>query len=212
QGLRSGLGPGRVQGHSGSLVKRVLANFDPKALGVQIHIGALHLDPVSGRLEAQDLKVDNPTGYTSPYLLRADRASVLMNPTSLLASLRDGDVEAKELVFEGVEVLYEKWLASSNLTDLLESMSKASKLPSSARAVASDEDLKLTLHKVLADDVGARSGLEVNGLRLSLGKMGFDDFAKEIGAKQTLADVIRALLTKCFGLNCQRQQGQQQQH
>ncbi|CAE8603254.1 unnamed protein product [Polarella glacialis] len=186
----------------GSLVKMLVANFDSNMLGVKVDVGALHLDPLTGKVEVQGLTVQNPEGYHSVHLLKADRVVVGINMRKLLFSL-GGEVDVEELIFEGVDVIYEKSLMSSNLTDIMNKLSpdvdeqRTAATGGEKKQATGKDDLKLTLHKVLAKNVGAKVASKLtkgHGMRLEVGDIFYEDFDKEMGVGRGMMDIVRVLL------------------
>eukprot|EP00931_Biecheleriopsis_adriatica_P068241 TRINITY_DN4222_c0_g1_i11.p1 TRINITY_DN4222_c0_g1~~TRINITY_DN4222_c0_g1_i11.p1 ORF type:complete len:391 (+),score=86.66 TRINITY_DN4222_c0_g1_i11:76-1248(+) len=185
----------------GSLVRGALANFDSSALGVEIELGALVIDPATGRIEVEGLTVRNPEGWSSEYLLHADKIVVDIEMEKLLYSFGK-ELDVQELVFDGVDVIYEKGLSTSNLNDLLkilESNSSAAETERSAAETKQAEasDVKLVLHTILAQNIGAKLATKLtggHGLRLEVGDLKYDDFDTEMGAGRGLMDVVRILI------------------
>jgi len=179
----------------GSMVKSILANFDSSTLGVKVELGALSIDPSTGRIEVEGLTVGNPEGWSSEYLLHADRVIVDVEMEKLLYSFGK-ELHMEELIFDGVDVIYEKGLTTSNLNDLLKKLESDS---GSAKAADQDKasDVKLVLHTILAQNIGAKLATKLthgHGLRLEVGDLKYDDFDKEMGAGRGLMDIIRVLI------------------
>jgi len=180
----------------GSLVKNILANFDSSTLGVKIEVGDLQLDPASGRVEVAGLTVHNPEGYHSEYLLHADRVVVDIDMQKLLYSFGK-EVDIEEMVFDGVDVIYEKSLTTSNLQDLLKKLSDSEESQEAGQAQTQKEDIKVVLHTVLAQNIGAKLATCLtrgHGLRLEVGNLSYQDFDKEMGAGRGMMDIIKTLI------------------
>eukprot|EP00931_Biecheleriopsis_adriatica_P068240 TRINITY_DN4222_c0_g1_i10.p1 TRINITY_DN4222_c0_g1~~TRINITY_DN4222_c0_g1_i10.p1 ORF type:complete len:402 (+),score=86.44 TRINITY_DN4222_c0_g1_i10:76-1281(+) len=178
----------------GSLVRGALANFDSSALGVEIELGALVIDPATGRIEVEGLTVRNPEGWSSEYLLHADKIVVDIEMEKLLYSFGK-ELDVQELVFDGVDVIYEKGLSTSNLNDLLKILESDKSATETEQAEASD--VKLVLHTILAQNIGAKLATKLtggHGLRLEVGDLKYDDFDTEMGAGRGLMDVVRILI------------------
>jgi len=174
----------------GSLVKSMVERFDSSVLGVEVELGAVSIDPAIGRIEVDGLTVFNPEGWSSAYLLHADRVVVDVDMQKLLYSFGK-ELDLEELVLDGVDVIYEKGLFTSNLNDLLEML----EINDSEQAEASD--VKLVLHTILAQNIGAKLATKLtrgHGLRVEVGDLKYDDFDKEMGAGRGVIDVIRLLI------------------
>eukprot|EP00933_Yihiella_yeosuensis_P071981 TRINITY_DN80247_c0_g1_i1.p1 TRINITY_DN80247_c0_g1~~TRINITY_DN80247_c0_g1_i1.p1 ORF type:complete len:448 (-),score=100.20 TRINITY_DN80247_c0_g1_i1:435-1778(-) len=184
----------------GSLVKSVLSSFDASMLGVKVEVDGLHIDPATGRIEVHNLTVGNPEGYHSEYLLHADKIVVDLEMQKLLYSLGK-EVDVEELICDGIDVIYEKGLRSSNLNDLLNNLAGPNEDASSSQDVtetqAQEDNFKLTMHQVLIKNIGAKVATKLtrgHGLRLEVGNLSYEDFDTEMGAGRGLMDVIRILL------------------
>jgi len=184
----------------GTLVKRVLENFDSSMLGVEVQVGDLVLDPSTGRVEVQGLTVANPEGYYSEHLLHADRVVLDIDMQKLLYSFGK-EIDVQEMVFDGVDVIYEKGLVSSNLNDLLKKLSETAsdneELEQEKKKKKAENDIKLVLHTVLAQNIGAKLATKLtrgHGLRLEVGDLSYQDFDTEMGAGRGMMDIIRVLI------------------
>lgn len=207
----------------GSLVKSMLSNFDSSSLGVKVELGTLLIDPAIGRIQVRGLTVRNPEGWRSEYLLHADKIIVDFEMEKLLYSFGK-ELHVEELVFDGIDVIYEKGLTSSNLHDLLEHLDSGA--AEAEQATTSDvrsagvktepashcrqsqwccrvrtdkePEAKLLLHTVRAQSIGAKLATKLtqdHGLRLEVGDLKYDDFETEMGAGRGLIDIIRILVT-----------------
>jgi len=109
----------------GKAVQEVLETVDRALIGVDVSFGSVRINPCSGWVKLEDLKVSNPvTGhqYKKDYLLKARKVLVDVDMLKLITSF--GHVvfiEAVELI--GVEVLVEKTIHSSNIQDVLRGIS-----------------------------------------------------------------------------------------
>jgi hypothetical protein len=177
-----------------SLVKRMVEHFDSSILGVEVELGALSIDLATGRIEVDGLTVGNPEGWNSEYLLHADRVVVDLEMEKLLYSFGK-ELHLEELVFDGVDVIYEKGLTTSNLNDVFKLLEPDSSAAEAEEANASDP--KLVLHRILAQNIGAKLATKLtrgHGLRVEVGDLKYDDFDKDMGAGRGLIDIIRVLI------------------
>jgi len=204
----------------GALVKRLVETFDSAALGVEVEVGALMLDPLTGRLELDGLTVFNPEGYHSAHLLHADKVVVDIDMEKLLYSFGK-ELHVEELLFDGVEVIYEQGLHGSNVHALLKRLEaapattevaagaaepastsctrgEAGEQDGKAAAATAASDIKLVLHAILATRVGAKLCSKLtrgHGLRLEVGSLQYADFDQEVGQGRGLMDIVRVLIS-----------------
>jgi len=102
-----------------SIVKDIRDRIDRSPLGIEFELGAVSINPMVGRIEVDGIKVFNPKGWSSPYLLHSDKIVAEVNMEKLLTSFGK-ELHLDEVVLDGVLVIYEKGLTSSNLNDLLD--------------------------------------------------------------------------------------------
>merc|ERR1711920_40654 len=70
--------------------------------------------------------------------------------------------------------------------------------PSTQAGAESSPDVKLVLHSVLVQNIGAKLATKLtrgHGLRLEVGSLAYDDFDAQMGAGRGLMDIIRILLS-----------------
>jgi hypothetical protein len=176
----------------GSLVTKIVASYDASVLGVETGIGSMKLSPMQGSMEIWDLTVNNPEGYHSRHVLHARRAKIEIDMKKLLFS-KGRDIVVQEIAFDGVNVIYEKALSTSNLSDLLERIL----LPRRERK-ANAEDLTLSLHKVSVKDIGLKLATVITGdagAHIAVSDISYENFDQEIGeAGRCFTDSVRILM------------------
>jgi len=185
----------------GRCLQTLVANFDERLIGLKIVIDSVKLEPMVGRVELHGVTVPNPEGYRSAYLLRADVVLVDLDMQKLLLSV-GGKIDVEEVVADGVDVIYEKALTTSNVNELVTHLSKGDK----KKAGASKKDAKdgkkgdgpeVKVHRVLVRNIGAKLAAVLTagyGPWLEVGDTGYEDFDKEAGGARGFMDVVRVLL------------------
>lgn len=98
-----------------------------------------------------------------------------------------------------MDVIYEKGLRSSNLNDLLKKLSETAsdKEEQEQEKKKAEGDVKLVLHTVLAQNIGAKLATTLtrgHGLRLEVGDLSYQDFDTEMGAGRGMMDIVRVLI------------------
>lgn len=170
----------------GRLVKSALASLDSEILGVELSVGDVNIDALHGTVEIFDLVVANPEGYYSEYILRADRIFFDINTQILLGSF-GSMVDVEEVIFEGLDIIVEKKLHTSNLNDMLTKLSGAEACDTNdgLQARSSHGQVQVVWHKVMAKDVGAKLAWSMthgHGIRVEVSDMSFEDFDKHKGS------------------------------
>ena len=88
----------------GSIIKKGVETFGPKATKVDVKLGGVNLSLLSGKAGLSDLFVGNPEGFKAPALLKAGEVSVAVQPMSVLSDkviVRSVVVKAPEITIEG---------------------------------------------------------------------------------------------------------------
>eukprot|EP00930_Biecheleria_cincta_P001383 TRINITY_DN102524_c0_g1_i1.p1 TRINITY_DN102524_c0_g1~~TRINITY_DN102524_c0_g1_i1.p1 ORF type:complete len:414 (-),score=58.64 TRINITY_DN102524_c0_g1_i1:487-1728(-) len=198
----------------GRLVKSALASLDSEILGVKLSVGDVRMDALRGTVEILDLVVANPNGYYSEYLLRADRIFVDIN-TQILVESFGSIVDVEEVIIEGVDIIVEKKLQTSNLNDMLTKLSGSQTCGSGddPHTSSSHSQVQVVWHKVMAKDVGAKLAWSVthgHGIRVEVSDMSFEDFDKHKGsdrgcmtcalsARMLLRTLIKSIVATLLG-------------
>jgi uncharacterized protein involved in outer membrane biogenesis len=81
------------------------------ALGVPMHIGKLNLSLTDGTLGIDNLTIDNPDGFNTPYLMKVTAFNIKLKPSSLIAET----VEIQSMELDGLEINVEQNFANSNI-------------------------------------------------------------------------------------------------
>jgi len=188
----------------GGLVQRIVAGFDEGLLGVKVHTESLKLEPLSGVVEVHGLKVDNPHGFHSAHLLRANKVVLRVNMARLISSL-GGVVEVDEVDLDNVDVIYEKALRTSNLNTLLHNIEGDAGKHDNVKHQSSDhshheeghQQPQVALHKISVRNVGAKVCTSLwarAGPRLAVGDIHYEDFDKTSGGAKGLMQVVKLVL------------------
>jgi len=178
----------------GSLVQRLIAHFDTAALGVHVELESVQLDPIYGNIQVHNLTVANPSGYHSPYLLHAEHVVVDIDVERLMLSL-GSHVDVQELTFNGVDVIFEKSLTTSNLNDVLKRLSAGHEKAEGSNVKTNGP--KLTLHKVQMMNIGAKVATVLThglGARMEVGNISYHDFSNEVIGARSFVCLVRMLL------------------
>lgn len=181
----------------GLAVQEVLETVDRALIGVDVSFGSVRINPTSGWVKLEEVKVSNPVSghkYKKDYLLKARRVFVDIDMMKLFTSLgKVVSVQAVELI--GVEVLVEKALHSSNVQDVLRGISgkqSAEDAPAKAEEAAKAKPPAVEVAK--KDSKGAKQGkqreillgrIELKDIRV---RMELDNFSA-VGADLAVADI-----------------------
>ncbi|MGN6555852.1 MAG: hypothetical protein ACTHLW_19265 [Verrucomicrobiota bacterium] len=101
-------------------VKRGVETFGPKLTQVPVHLDKVSLSILSGGGTIQGLVVGNPQGFETPQAISVGRATLALEPRSLLSDkvvIRKMEVISPEVTFEG-------GFAGNNLSRILSNVEK----------------------------------------------------------------------------------------
>lgn len=107
----------------GKALKTLLQSIDKHVLGVNVTFGHLRVNLCCLRATIEGLTVENPEGYSSPFLLRLDEVHLKFGFRRLLGSC-GRRLAVQQLELDGVEVNVERQLASSNVAEVLASLAR----------------------------------------------------------------------------------------
>lgn len=191
----------------GRSIKFGIETCDRLFIGTDVTINKLETNIFQGVIFIDTLEVQNPEAgkYDSPYLLRAGVVHIDLDMWALVCSFFR-HVKIEKLEFKQVDVIYEKGWQSSNVQDVLGflkgkgSGSTKAAVEGSKEADGSEPQnesrIGVTLHEVMVEDVGARVQAQMlggRGMRVSVGDIGYKDFAEEVG-ESTMGPIIQVLL------------------
>ncbi len=105
------------------IIKQVIEGAGSKAIGTTVTLDSATLSPEDGRGELRGLTIANPAGYDSDYAFRMEQIVLEVDPASITADV----IVIRDILIDGAVLLAEQKAASTNLKDLLNNMSAASK-------------------------------------------------------------------------------------
>jgi uncharacterized protein involved in outer membrane biogenesis len=92
------------------------------ALGVPTHIGKLNLNLAGGTVGIEALTIDNPNGFSTPYLIKVSSFGVKLKPMSLIGET----IEVQTVELDGLEINVEQKLANNNILTVGEKLQQRS--------------------------------------------------------------------------------------
>jgi len=162
--------------------------FDSSLLGTEVHIGDMNLDLASMAIVVNDLLLENPKGgknvWKSEYLLKADKVQIDVEGEKFVFSMGK-EMLVENVHAEGVSIIYEPTLRSSNVTDFLHYLGEPPEV---------DGDLEVMLKKVAIKGVGLKVHVHSIGPHVELADIHFEDFAKENHGATGIMHIVHILL------------------
>jgi len=104
------------------------------------------------------------------------------------------ELHFEELVFDGIEVIYEAGLHGSNVDYLLEKL----KTDQATQANIEEVAPRVVLHTVSAHNIGAKIAAKFmhgHGIRIEVGSLQYEDFETEATPCRGIRDAIRTLVS-----------------
>lgn len=196
----------------GRQLKSYIEKVDRNYIGVDVHIESIDFSVFYGRCIIHGLVVDNPEGYKSDYLLKANRLTIDLDVQRLILSMaRHIVVEELELheidsIIEYDSILWGSAFGTSNLQKVIGFMNKNEKKDGDGKASDKKESAdkkpkaegaqpgrKWTMQKVAFTDVGAKMATKLTGTRIACADVRYKNYDEEVGSSG-ITDVILTLL------------------
>lgn len=129
--------------------------------GVQTQIEGVDWRLFSGEVDLDGITLDNPEGFTTPYLVRVDRLEAEFNLSSLLKST----VDVPRLALAGVDLNVEQNLQRNNLAIVIDNFGSA---PSERSQSVDGKGILVIINRLIIRD------LDVSFKGSALGLINFD--------------------------------------
>lgn len=130
------------------IIKHAVERAGPAITKVDVKLDAVNLSLISGSGSLQGFALGNPEGYISPTSIQFDRASLALQPSSLMEDkviIRHIRLDAPVITFEGS-------LRGNNLNDLVKGMQSGENKTAEAPAASTEEAGTGTSRKLQVDE------------------------------------------------------------
>ena len=104
-----------VGSNLGRIVKAGIEQFGPKFTGTSVTVDSVDLSPTSGSGAVKGLVVGNPEGYKTPFAIRLGKASLAVDPSTVLKD----KVVIKSIQVTDPEINIEGGLSDNNLKKIM---------------------------------------------------------------------------------------------
>ena len=132
------------------IAKNVLEKGAPLVLGTNVSVERIHIEPFKLRVEITDLIIDNPSeSYSSDYAIKLGDIVADVE----LATVTKDKIRIKEMTLKDVDVVYETYVISSNLQDILDNVKKLDTAEKEEKAEEEKEGDKEEKEKTLQVDL-----------------------------------------------------------
>ncbi|GAB1255760.1 hypothetical protein NBRC116494_02620 [Aurantivibrio plasticivorans] len=132
------------------IIKTAVEEQGSKAIGTQVTLGSAHVDWKNARVELKDLKIANPDGFSTDYVIALTEAVVDLN----LDSLEKRVIILDEILVDGPSIIAEERDLKINLKQLADNLPKgeSAKASESADSTSSAPEILLEVKKFTFSD------------------------------------------------------------
>jgi uncharacterized protein involved in outer membrane biogenesis len=146
-----------------SAVKKGVETYGPQFTKVSVRLDAVNLSLLTGSGSIKGLVVGNPEGYKSPNAISVGKASLALNPGSLMSDkivIKSVRVEAPEITFEG-------GLSGNNLSKIMNNVNAATGGATETKKPGAPKQESGPTKKLQVDDfliTGAKVNVSLSGM------------------------------------------------
>jgi len=177
------------------LVRYGIDEFGPEVVGVDVDVKYSYVSILRGIVDIRDLVVSNPSGYQTPYLLRAGRILVDLDSSKLYGSCCNLDhVTVSTIELQDVDIVLETkakgiW-GTSNVQEVIDFMEDKGTVD------LNEKPPNLTLYELNVKNV--RVHLRYDQLlgatsTIAIADMHYQSFSKQVGS-YAVDDIIKIIL------------------
>ena len=119
----------------GAIVQKAVTTFGPKLTGTDIQVEKVKLSLLRGDLQVTNLKMGNPEGYNTPSIMEIGELRVKLDPLTVFKDT----IHVKLIDIQSPQVTYEVGLGNSNVSTLLDTLSKGEAAEKEAKPEEKEE-------------------------------------------------------------------------
>ncbi len=172
-------------------VKTAIETIGSKVLQVDVRVRSVSLWTLLGKLEMNNLEIDNPEGYQHEKFLTLDFAHLKLNVKSLLSDT----VEIEKMQFDNIELVMEQKGLTNNLQEILNNLPKSEEKPADTKP-----GKNLVIRDLLINGVTVKVKLlpvpgKVDTLTLKLAPIQMNDIGtdQKVDTAQLMGRILRAI-------------------
>ncbi|MGK7950880.1 MAG: hypothetical protein AB4368_19390 [Xenococcaceae cyanobacterium] len=159
-------------------------------LGTDTRIEKLRLGLIDGQMEIDEVNINNPKGFKTPYFMKAQQLELEIKPATLLGKI----IEIQAFKVNAIDINIEQRFINNNLLEIWTNLQQQVERMERMREDKTDKKLKLTFNYITVKNVLANiilSPLDTNTKPLS-----FEISNLEL--KEITSDEFQAILTSEF--------------
>jgi len=103
-----------------TIAKAAVEHGGTYAMDVKTTVDTVSLQPFSGKMQMDKLKVANPKGFSGPHLMQSGKFDVEVVPGSLMGDT----VEIKKFELDGLDMHIEQQMSSSNISVIMKNLQR----------------------------------------------------------------------------------------
>jgi uncharacterized protein involved in outer membrane biogenesis len=145
-------------------IRHAVVTVGPKITGVKVELDAVDLSLRNGEGRLKGFLLGNPAGYTSPGCVQFDRASLALDPVSLLSD----KIVVRHVRLQEPVITFEASLRGNNFNDLRKGMAMGTEASQDEQPPAGEGPVEESTRKLQVDEF-TLTGARLNVLIRELG-------------------------------------------
>ena len=127
------------------------------ALGVQATLNKVHIGLLDGQIDMYGLRIYNPDGFTSPYLMDMSKLDLVVQPSSLFSDT----IRARKFVLDGLDINIDQTLTGNNVSKILDNIKRLSSEEKQAPEKTAEGGKKIFVDTITVKNVVAHFNMDV---------------------------------------------------
>lgn len=166
------------------------------ALGVDTSVDGVRIGLLTGSFRIAGLTIDNPKGFTDPYIMKSGKFSIDVKPISLLS----GNVRLDKFEIDGLELIIEQKIKGNNVSPILKHLEELS-AEDAAEENEAAQGKNLIIDEVLIKNVVASVRLpslagKLGRVKIKIPEIRIKDFGAEKEKKTGMLQVTRRIFSE----------------
>jgi uncharacterized protein involved in outer membrane biogenesis len=142
-----------------NLVKAGVETYAPRITQTKVTLGGVSVSLFGGSVNIKDLTIGNPTGFKSEQAMSVHRASITVEPRTVLKDV----IHIKSIEIDAPQITYEMGQGSNNLSVIQKNIARASETPGTQppanKSQAAGPEKKFIIDRLVISDAQATAAL-----------------------------------------------------
>ena len=148
-----------VNANLGRIVQKAVTTFGPKLTGTDVQVEMVKLSLLRGDLKVTNLVIGNPEGYNTPSILEIGELHVKLDPLTVFKDT----IHVKLVSIQSPQVTYEVGLGNSNVSTLLDTLSKGEEAEEAEEAEEEEGGKRVVIDEVNVVDGSIHLAAKITG-------------------------------------------------